>query len=219
MGLYNNSKDGIGGLALTPPWAPGGRGKYAGVPIAILGGAAGVGQQGASSCTASGRHMRLTSSPRTAIQFARLSGFSPIITTASAKHESYLKSLGATHVIDRTKPRSEILATIKQIAKEPLKYAFEAIGDAETQTLAYETLAPGGRLVVVLPNEVDKAKLTSDKEVIFTVCALQQEGQRDVGRELYKHLTALLEAGDIKVSMPTGVAVQRADMLAVAEQH
>ncbi|HEV7737525.1 MAG TPA: hypothetical protein VGO47_09170, partial [Chlamydiales bacterium] len=36
-----------------------------------------------------------------AIQLAKLSGFSPIATTASTHHTDYLKSLGATHVIDR----------------------------------------------------------------------------------------------------------------------
>ena len=35
------------------------------------------------------------------IQLARIAGFSPIITTASAQHAEYLKSLGATHVFDR----------------------------------------------------------------------------------------------------------------------
>lgn len=47
FGLYSNvaSK----GAGLTPFWAKGGRGKYAGQPIVILGGSSNVGQQGASS--------------------------------------------------------------------------------------------------------------------------------------------------------------------------
>ena len=35
------------------------------------------------------------------IQFAKLSGFSPIITTASPRHTARLQALGATHVVDR----------------------------------------------------------------------------------------------------------------------
>ena len=36
-----------------------------------------------------------------AIQLAKLSGFSPIIVTASLHHAEHLEALGATHVIDR----------------------------------------------------------------------------------------------------------------------
>ncbi|KAJ7635927.1 chaperonin 10-like protein [Mycena rosella] len=61
------------GAGLVSAMSPGGRGKYAGQPIVILGGAGATG------------HF--------ALQIARLSGFSPIITTASLKHESFLKSL------------------------------------------------------------------------------------------------------------------------------
>ncbi|KAJ7925123.1 chaperonin 10-like protein [Mycena leptocephala] len=70
------------GAGLISPMSPGGRGKYADQPIVILGGAGATG------------HF--------ALQLARLSGFSTIITTASLKHESFLKSLGATHVIEES---------------------------------------------------------------------------------------------------------------------
>ena len=53
------------------------------------------------------------------IQFAKLSGFSPIITTASKHNETYLKSLGATHVIDRSIPLSELPQAVKAITDKP----------------------------------------------------------------------------------------------------
>ncbi|EKM48207.1 uncharacterized protein PHACADRAFT_77921, partial [Phanerochaete carnosa HHB-10118-sp] len=84
LGFYNRKE--AGGIALTAPWEEGGRGKYADEPILIIGGSSAVGQQ--------------------AIQFAKLSGFSLIITTGSLHNEAYLKSLGVTHVIDRTAPLS-----------------------------------------------------------------------------------------------------------------
>ncbi len=74
VGLYQKAP---GGLDLTPPWAPGGKGKYSGKSIVVLGGASIVGQG--------------------AIQWARLSGFSPIVATASLSNETFLKSIGATH--------------------------------------------------------------------------------------------------------------------------
>jgi NADPH:quinone reductase-like Zn-dependent oxidoreductase len=79
VGLYNPLQE--GGLGLKPSWTPEGKGFYKNQPIVILGGSSSVGQF--------------------AIQLAKLSGFSPIITTSSKKHTDFLKSLGATHVVDR----------------------------------------------------------------------------------------------------------------------
>lgn len=133
------------------------------------------------------------------IQFAKLSGFSPIITTASAKHESYLKSIGATHVVDRNTPLSELSAVVKKLTNAPLQYVYDAVSSAETQNAAFDALADGGHLAIVLGDAVDKKKPADGKEVVNVVCVVQGENQRAVGRELYKHFTALLEAGDIKV--------------------
>ena len=47
-----------------------------------------------------------------AIQFARLSGFSTIIATASPQNTTLLKSLGATHVIDRKLPSEKIIEEV-----------------------------------------------------------------------------------------------------------
>lgn len=47
LGLYC-PKDNNGGAGLSPPWEKGGRGKYAGQPILILGGSTSVAQAGES---------------------------------------------------------------------------------------------------------------------------------------------------------------------------
>lgn len=44
--LYDSRHPPRGGLALTPPWEDGGRGKYSGEAIVIAGGASSVGQFG-----------------------------------------------------------------------------------------------------------------------------------------------------------------------------
>jgi NADPH:quinone reductase-like Zn-dependent oxidoreductase len=46
LGLYNKKQQPHGGLALYPPWEEGGRGKYSGQPILVIGGSSAVGQQG-----------------------------------------------------------------------------------------------------------------------------------------------------------------------------
>ena len=129
-----------------------------------------------------------------------MSGFSPIITTASKRHEDYLKSLGATHIIDRTIPLSSLPAEVAKITKEPVLIAYDSISDVETQNEAYAVLAPGGKIVLALPPKIDADKLTNEKEIIEVMGNVHVPGQTPVGISLYKQLTALLEAGDIKVS-------------------
>ena len=46
LGLYASKAN--NGLGLDAPWMEGGRGKYAGEPILVIGGASGVGQHGMS---------------------------------------------------------------------------------------------------------------------------------------------------------------------------
>lgn len=133
-----------------------------------------------------------------AIQFAKLSGFSPIITTASLKNADFLKSLGATHVVDRN---AELASSVKAITSEPLKYVFDAIGLKQTQEAAYELVAPGGTLLVVLDVEIDEAKRDKSKRTARIWGTSHDPRQNAVAVSFYKNFTKLLESGDIKVSM------------------
>ncbi|KIP06233.1 hypothetical protein PHLGIDRAFT_91081 [Phlebiopsis gigantea 11061_1 CR5-6] len=190
LGLYNKSIQPFGGAALSPPWEEGGRGKYAGQPIVVLGGASSVGQH--------------------VIQFAKMSGFSPIITTASVRHEDYLKSLGATHVIDRSISLASLPAEVAKVTTEPVLVAYDAVSDAATQNAAFDVLAPGGKVVVMPPPQIDAQKLVDGREVIQVMGNVHVPGQTPVGVSLYGRLTALLEAGDIKPNnvevLPDGLA-------------
>ncbi|KAF6755349.1 hypothetical protein DFP72DRAFT_1067641 [Ephemerocybe angulata] len=80
------------------------------------------------------------------IQLAKISGFNYIITTTPLKHTEYLKSYGATHVIDRILPLDAFLAALKEIGIEGLpariEYAYDAIGDVEASFRF--ALVPGG---------------------------------------------------------------------------
>lgn len=132
-----------------------------------------------------------------AIQLAKLSGFSPIISTASKHNETYLKSIGATHVLDRNEPLSN---AVKEVTSAPIKFIFDAVALSDTQNAAYEVLAPGGILVHVLPLDIDKSKISGGKVTTMAASDVQAEAQRTAGIALYKNLAALLEAGEIKVS-------------------
>ena len=133
------------------------------------------------------------------IQVAKLSGFSPIITTVSPRNSDLVKALGATHTIDRNLSSDEIIATVKSITADPVKIVYDAISLPSTQNPAYDIVSPGGKLILVLNVEIDKAKLTPDKEIINPYGNVHAEGNRAFGSEMYSHLTNLFKSGDLKV--------------------
>ncbi|KAI0737842.1 GroES-like protein [Daedaleopsis nitida] len=167
-------------------WEEGGTTKYAGQPALIIGGASSVGQY--------------------AIQVAKLQGFSPILTTASpGKHAALLRSLGATHILDRALPPAALLAEIVQATGgAPLPYAYDAIANEETQNLAYDALAPGGALVgtapraaPILQSKVDRDAGAGAKKIARPFASYGQPGNKALGEEVYKRLTGWLRDGVI----------------------
>ena len=197
VSLYNKNPHGIG---LVPPPTPGGRGKYAGNPIVIVGGSSSVGQNG--------KLLRYhLSVPKEFIfeanylvlQLAKLSGFSPIITTASLKHAEALKSLGATYVIDRNISSSALASEVASITQNaPLKYAVDSISLADTQQAAYDLLSPGGQLAVFLPIT---AKTTEEKRIIFATGFINYPPNVELLNTLFHDdFEGLLKDGVIKAS-------------------
>ncbi|KAF8805430.1 GroES-like protein [Phlegmacium glaucopus] len=178
VGLYNQQPHGCG---LVPPVTPEGKGKYAGNPIVILGGSGSVGQN--------------------AIQFAKLSGFSPIITTASLGHVEFLKSLGATHVIDRSVSASALASEVGRITQNaPIKYAVDSVSLADTQQAAYDLLAPGGQLAIFLGVAV---KPVEGKRIFSVVGFARHPPNVELLETLYHdNLERLLEEGAIKPNRP-----------------
>ncbi|KAJ7441499.1 GroES-like protein [Mycena galericulata] len=121
------------GAGLNPTFDP--AVNFAGHPAFVFGGSSCVGQF--------------------AIQVLRVLGYTKIITYASGKHTEYLKSLGATHVIDRTTvPTADVPALVKQIANgAPIKIVYDAISEPATKDASFATLADGGIAIAVLPGE------------------------------------------------------------------
>ncbi|OCH85560.1 GroES-like protein [Obba rivulosa] len=189
LGLFD-----AGSAGLSPaPWEAGGRGKFSGKPFVVFGGAASVGQY--------------------AIQLAKLAGFSPIIATASLKNTPLLESLGATHVLDRNLSPDALLAEVNKItAGAPVEVVYDAVSIPETQTPAFDVLAPGGTLVLVLPDQIDAAKKAAapEKKVVGVFGNVNAPDMRKTGQSLYAKLPALLESGEIKPNpvdlLPDGLA-------------
>ncbi|KAG5643970.1 hypothetical protein DXG03_009321 [Asterophora parasitica] len=181
VGLYLPPPHGAGRVA---PFEDSTRGQYAESrgpisrnPIIIFGGATSVGQY--------------------AIQLAKLSGFSPIITTASLKHNEYLKSLGATHVLNRDLPHKELASEVSTITSTPIKLVYDAVSLPDTQQSAYSLLADGGDLVLVLREVIEPVE---GKRIINAFGVFTLPHSRELGVQLYGKLTELLEEGSIKAN-------------------
>jgi len=160
------------GIGLTPFWAADGKTKYANKPIVVFGGSSSVGQY--------------------AIQVARLSGFSPIITTSSNKHTDFLKSIGATVVLDRSLPAASLTNSLKAV--KDIDVVYDAISSAETQAIALDITGPNAKILLTLPKS---EKLDFGERTVVNTFG-NVHAQRKLGIQLYSVLPGLLESGDIK---------------------
>lgn len=99
------------------------------------------------------------------IQLAALAGIGRVISVGG--DEQYLKSLGATHVIDRHGSQEEALKKIQAIVGDDLLYAYDAISPPKGQVLAVNALSSSkrGKLARLLPlGPVDDALVHPKKE-------------------------------------------------------
>ncbi|RPD54789.1 GroES-like protein [Lentinus tigrinus ALCF2SS1-7] len=168
----------------TPPWEKGGLGKYAGKAAVVLGGTSAVGQA--------------------VIQFLNLSGFSPIIATASLRNTDFVKSFGATHVVDRSLPRATLIQTIKQLTEGPIELVYDAISVRETKELGYEIASPGGSLILVVPEHVDHYKMPSGKDVriVEAMGMFIVPENMEFGAKFTVEFEKLLQDGVVKPGIP-----------------
>ncbi|KZP13236.1 GroES-like protein [Athelia psychrophila] len=190
IGLYQTADFGAG---LTAPWEQGGKGKYEGKPLLVLGGAGSVGSY--------------------AIQFAKLSGFSPIIATASLHNSAHLKSLGATHVIDRHLDTLLLCEEIAKITSVPIEVVFDAVGGPQTQQSGVDVLAPGGVIASVAQSKLGDA-VGDGKSVKSIFASPFHPHNRDVAVGFASELTAYLESGDIQ---PNRIEVLAGGLSGVAD--
>ncbi|KAI0351739.1 GroES-like protein [Trametes cingulata] len=194
--LYNESPAPENlGLRLKPFWEPEGAKAYAETPAFIVGGAASLGQY--------------------AIQLAKLAGHNPIITTASPHNTELLKSLGATHVLDRTRSNESILAELPKLTNgKPLSIAFVSVLDPEALRLGRDALAPGGAFAAVtaIPAFVpeDVSHPSDGKRIGFVYGSGLLPYNRDTTVAVFKQITGWLEKGLLKPNpvevLPNGLA-------------
>ncbi|KAJ7437438.1 GroES-like protein [Mycena galericulata] len=157
-------------------------------PLVVLGGSSSVGQF--------------------VLQLARLSGFYPIITTASGHHHDHLRSLGATHVLDRNLTPTNLSEKIRGITDERVETLYDAISTEETQQIGYSLLAEDGLLLAVdahlgeftqeeAQDSVKPTKAVTRRTIYVRGVAFDPD-TCDLAVELYKRLPEMLINGSIK---------------------
>lgn len=130
-----------------------------------------------------------------ALQLLKLSGYSTIITTASLHNTDLVKSLGATHIIDR---KADVVSEAKKILSGPIDLVYDAVSSKETQAQALDIVAPGGQVVSVLGVQVDKDSY-KDKTITTVFANVHVPNVRPLGVSLYSKVTQLLASGALKV--------------------
>ena len=145
-----------------------------------------------------------------AIQVARLSKFSPILATASPHNATLLKSLGATHVLDRALSPAALAAEVASITGgAPVEVVYDAVAHADTQALGFGLLAPGGALLTTVPTNIpaDVLEAGAGKRVVNVFGSMHHAENRAFGVEVYGRLEELLRTGAIVVRFPPCVFI------------
>jgi D-arabinose 1-dehydrogenase-like Zn-dependent alcohol dehydrogenase len=129
------------------------------------------------------------------IQLARLSGFSPIITTASLKHEGLLKSLGATEVLDRSLGAGAIQSSIAKLTSAPISTVYDTVSSPDTQEMALALLAPGGQMAITTVKSVE----AKNEKKVIAVLGIKLPHTIGLLQGMYERLEGWLQQGTLKV--------------------
>ena len=128
-------------------------------------------------------------------------------------------------MIDRSLPAPALISSVQALAGgQPIEYVFDAISLADTQALAYDVLAPGGTLIIVLNEAIPAArkKEGDNKRVVHAFGTVHTPENRAVGVEFYSRLTEWLRTGVIVVCVTlrvgTTCACSLRDVIIIAEQ-
>lgn len=109
-----------------------------------------------------------------------------------------MKSLGATHVVDRHLDSSALRSEIAKINSAPFEVVYDAVSYPDTQKAGYESLGPGGKIVLTLPSNLGDSH-KDGKKVINVVGSPHIPANRDLEVGLWSNLSSYLAEGVIKV--------------------
>lgn len=143
------------------------------------------------------------------LQFARLAGFGTIVTTAGTRkqgQEEYLRSLGATHVINRNAP--DVAEQIQSIVGDDLLYVYDTVNGGEEEEVSFQlglkvlSTSRKGTLATLLRGKVDpviaeEKKAGFDRKRIFGSSHVHEES----GIKFWKEIGRWIEEGKIQPTL------------------
>jgi hypothetical protein len=153
----------------------------------------------------------------TAIQLARLSGFYPIIATASPSNEYLVKSYGATHVFDRHLSGNQLRTAISKVTDSPIGIVYDTISLPETQHIGWGLLEESGILILTLPAAV-KEDEGKGRKAIPTYANPHVPQNQELCRHSWVMVEAWLSGGVIQVCSAITVLNHLTPCFCVAEQ-
>ncbi|QRW12888.1 Zinc-binding dehydrogenase [Ceratobasidium sp. AG-Ba] len=166
----------------------------AGKSILVLGGSSSVGQF--------------------AIQLARIAGFSPIATTASAQHADFLESLGATHVFDRDVD----VKKVQGVFGSSISFIFDAVSIHSTQKLGTDIInsfnSSDAHFAMVEPLDSSLQEELQGKATIHHVFAGTPDANKTLSVPYWQVLSKWIKEGKI---VPNRVQVVGGGLEAVPE--
>ncbi|KAF5387572.1 hypothetical protein D9757_006588 [Collybiopsis confluens] len=137
-----------------------------------------------------------TSTGQFAIQLLKILKFKHIITNSAEEHFDYLRSLGATDLIDRNKVTDEDLPkVVESFAGGKVDAAIDAVGTSATQTAALACLKDGKHLGTVLFVEREVPK---NKSLAMIWGSTWLDSNREFGKAQWPKLERLFESGTLK---------------------
>ncbi|KAJ3521778.1 hypothetical protein NMY22_g12171 [Coprinellus aureogranulatus] len=92
-----------------------------------------------------------------AVQLLRLAGYTNVIAGAAKKHEEYLKSLGALHVIDYRSPT--FAEGVIKAAKNKMELVMDCVSLPGSFHLIKQCVKEGGRVAFLAPYKVGSSKM------------------------------------------------------------
>ncbi|KAI3621543.1 GroES-like protein [Moniliophthora roreri] len=141
---------------------------------------------------------------------SKVLGFSQVIAYASKSSEDYLKSLGATRIIDRHQTTLQDLpSVIREITTDrPLKVVYDAFGSSEGHDIGFSLLVDDGLFCTVDPSRTDITENGKRAFGVFGIVHLPTH--RDYGVKLIEQLERLAEEDVIVpnrvLDLPNGLA-------------
>ena len=171
----------FGSLGIPAPWSPdAAHFDYATTALLIIG--------GGSNCG------------KFAVQLAKLAGIGTVVVVGG--DEAALREMGATHVVDRHGGHDAVLGRIRDIVRDDLLYAFDAVNAPADQILAIDALSNRKRGIMarLRPNApVDEARVAGktagfDVRNVFGVSQMHPE----LTRPFWDLLPGYLNEGRIK---------------------